>query len=41
VPTFTVAGTNLQRVGPVVKVQIAVNEAVETPLRGAGNAVPS
>jgi predicted aspartyl protease len=40
VPTFTVAATNLQRVGPVVEVQIAVNEAVETTLRNAGGAVP-
>jgi len=40
-PTFTVAGTNMARVGPVVEVRIAVNKGVEAGLRDAGAAVPT
>ena len=40
-PTFTVAGANLERVGPVVEVRITVNQAVEAALRGAGAAIPT
>ncbi len=40
-PTFTIAGTNLQGVGPVAEVRIAVNESVETTLRDTGAPVPS
>lgn len=40
-PSFTIAGANLQGAGPVVDVQIAVNKEVETGLREAGQTVPA
>lgn len=39
--TVTVEGTDLQGVGPVVELRIAVNQSVETTLRGAGAPVPA
>jgi hypothetical protein len=41
VPSFTIAGTNLQGAGPVIDVQIAVNKGVEADLRDAGQTVPA
>jgi hypothetical protein len=41
VPTFTVASTNLQGVGPIVEVQVTVNNVIETALRSAGAGVPT
>ena len=40
-PSFTIAGANLQGAGPVVDVQIAVNKDVETGLRETGQPVPA
>ena len=40
-PSFTIAGTNLQGAGPVVEVRITVNREIETALREAGEAVPT
>lgn len=40
-PSFTAQVANLQAVGPVVELRIAVGEAVEAALKAAGTPVPS
>jgi hypothetical protein len=41
VPSFTSQVSNLQAVGPIVELRIAVGTAVETALRRAGTALPA
>jgi predicted aspartyl protease len=41
VPSFTVAGPNLQAIGPIVEIRIAVPAAVEAIFVSGGQPVPS
>ena len=40
-PSFTAQVANLQAVGPIVELRIAIGGAVESVLRKAGNMVPT
>lgn len=40
-PSFTTQVPNLQRVGPVVQVQLAVGSAIEDALRRSGKTIPN
>lgn len=40
-PSFTTGVTDLQRLGPLVELEVAVGAATEAALRQAGDAVPS